>query len=94
MGDTRWEETMSIKQQCLIRLAHIYIHALCIYATAGNTSNVFPDLSPDTEILARQLTYLHIIRSMLGPLIEDLIFIDRTLFLRGQWGSWNIRAVN
>ncbi|KAG8691233.1 hypothetical protein FRC11_005731 [Ceratobasidium sp. 423] len=57
-------------------------------------------LPPEAETLSFQLEVLHILRALIGPVIESLIIVDRVLYLSEQLGSSNrsptftVRALN
>ncbi|CAE6523166.1 unnamed protein product [Rhizoctonia solani] len=56
-------------------------------------------LPSQVETLSFQLEVLHILRAVIGPVIESLIILDRTLYLAEQLGStgspaFTIRALN
>jgi hypothetical protein len=46
-------------------------------------------LSSETDTLSFQLEVLHILRALIGPVIESLIIVDRAIFLAERLGSGN-----
>lgn len=65
-----------------------------------SATNGQPKPGPGTEILAFQLEILHILRALIGPVIESLIIVDRVLYLAEQLvfsggpPTFQVRAMN
>ncbi|KAF8713152.1 Methyltransferase domain, partial [Rhizoctonia solani] len=85
----------------------IFVRTACekMGLTAANSAGYAmdegsPTFSSETDTLSFQLEVLHILRALVGPVIESLIIVDRTVFLAEKLGSvdestsFTVRALN
>ncbi|KAF8755324.1 hypothetical protein RHS01_05676 [Rhizoctonia solani] len=85
----------------------IFVRTACekMGLTAANSAGYAvdegsPTFSSETDTLSFQLEVLHILRALVGPVIESLIIVDRTVFLAEKLGAvdesvgFTVRALN